>query len=703
MSSRFKKRPRSRNIEYADEDGWFSVSRGAPNDNNSNNEIGNHHNCNNFTVRMMPPSLMSGRIHNKATEIVLRGCGRLSYVQTTPSRSDNEDDVATNSSLEVLGYRMEPEEILLYEVLPWESGIPVTLFNPNTTLRIQLAEEEEQQQQEEDELAPDTTTVEKDLNNSKKRMNNSTVPFICSPSDPYARPTIIPKSWIDAVDTIISRQSALSSEPRRRLWVAFAGGKNVGKSTCLKYCAHRLLSSSSSQKRKVAILDVDPGQPILGLPGTLQLSVIQTPLLATSTASSSTRQQQQQQVVRSLFFGSVSSSTDPGLYLSQVHELLQIAESLVLHADDDNEDDNHNYNCNNGNSIPILINLDGWIHGLGRQILSTVLGYITTNITCQDNPPPLKDAHIVVISGDSASKQLDLSHDITDPNTSVHPCWAFNSIHNHNDETNDTTVQPPSPPSQPQTQLQQCMAESMQVENNNGRGSDGDNGTGNDDADHMDDADDDDEDDDDDNDVVVESSQQQQHPQPPPSRQHRGMATHSTPAATIRGVRLVSYFVPHLFTNTRLLNKSQGIDDPSCEIALSLAAERPYAVSIDAIPIRYPPTISNLPEEMRMDALNESIVGLLTDNGDCRGLGLVRAIDRIHRILYLLTPIPDISIVCTLTVATFHLPVEASFLGVQSETFRYQAFDDKLDTILGANPMKSRNNIARRSGMQNTR
>jgi polynucleotide 5'-kinase involved in rRNA processing len=679
-STRFKKRPRSRNSynnnnnddgddnydadDNVDDGGWLSYSVSRENFPNGNT----------FTVRMATTSTYDTSSQN--TEIVLRGCGSLSYEAPT-SYNDEDNNNKPLSCLEVLGYSLKPDEILPYEVLPWESGIPITFLDPNMSLRIQIEEEEEKEENRQENEAEDP--------NGNRRMDHSTPysKFLCSPSNPSARPTIIPNSWIDAVDQIIRRRGT-EQQPQssRRLCVAFAGGKNVGKSTCLKYCAHRLLSSSSQRhKQKVAILDADPGQPILSVPGILQLSVIETPLLATRIISSSTTSSEQQCrqhcVIRSLFFGSVSSSADPVLYLSQVRELLHISETLL---DDDN------------GHIPVLVNLDGWIHGLGRQILSTMLGYITTTTTtaCHYH----QDSHVVVISGDSASKQLDLSPDVTDP-TKLHTCWAFNSIHNRNEESYT-----PPPPQQELQQQQPCTSDSMQVvENDNGRGH-RDDGVTNNDVDEVDDADDDNDD------VVVEISAQKYPPprqQPPPPQQQRVIATHSIPAATIRGVRLVSYFVPHLFTNTRLLNKSPGIDDPSCEIAMSLAAQLPYAVSIDAIPIRYPPEISTLPEDLRMDALNESIVGLLTETGNCQGLGLVRAIDRIHRILYILTPIPDISTVCTLAIATFHLPMEASFLGVQSESFRYQALDDKLDTILGATPMKSRNNIVRRSGIQNAR
>ena len=157
----------------------------------------------------------------------------------------------------------------------------------------------------------------------------------------------------------------------------------------------------------------------------------------------------------------------------------------------------------------------------------------------------------------------------------------------------------------------------------------------------------------------------------------------------------------------------QGIDDPSCEIASLLARVRPYAVSLDEISIRYTsPELERdiMSEERLCDAINGSIVGLCCRGDDaamavrfpCVGLGIVRSIDRIKRLLYILTPVPEIdmrSVNCLTVGSNVHLPIEFFFLGVCSDSFPYITFESdnacSMD-VFGADPMKSRKNISRR-------
>lgn len=54
------------------------------------------------------------------------------------------------------------------------------------------------------------------------------------------------------------------------------GGKGVGKSTMLRFLVNRLLSSG---KEEVLLIDFDPGQNEVTVPGCLSLSIIRKPLL----------------------------------------------------------------------------------------------------------------------------------------------------------------------------------------------------------------------------------------------------------------------------------------------------------------------------------------------------------------------------------------------------------------------------------------
>lgn len=62
-------------------------------------------------------------------------------------------------------------------------------------------------------------------------------------------------------------------ESKTRLFVC--GGKGTGKSTFLRYAVNKLLNSF----KKVVYIDLDPGQPEFGVPGTISVTVVEKPLL----------------------------------------------------------------------------------------------------------------------------------------------------------------------------------------------------------------------------------------------------------------------------------------------------------------------------------------------------------------------------------------------------------------------------------------
>jgi polynucleotide 5'-kinase involved in rRNA processing len=107
-------------------------------------------------------------------------------------------------------------------------------------------------------------------------------------------------------------------------------------------------------------------------------------------------------------------------------------------------------------------------------------------------------------------------------------------------------------------------------------------------------------------------------------------------------------------------------------------------------------------DRAKLDVLNGSIVGLLSEdeNSDsccCLGLGIVRAIDRVQRLFYILTPVGHgcLKDVKMLRKGTLELPIECLNRGKYSEGFPYLACKRKV-LGLGGEAMKSRNNIVRR-------
>jgi hypothetical protein len=80
-------------------------------------------------------------------------------------------------------------------------------------------------------------------------------------------------------------------------------------------------------------------------------------------------------------------------------------------------------------------------------------------------------------------------------------------------------------------------------------------------------------------------------------------------------------------------------------------------------------------------------------------------VDRVKRIFYILTRVDheELESVNVLCLGSISLPLEATFRGVYAESSPHLAFEmeGKNDNVLGAEPMKSRNTIGRKSLAKN--
>jgi polynucleotide 5'-kinase involved in rRNA processing len=215
------------------------------------------------------------------------------------------------------------------------------------------------------------------------------------------------------------------------------GAKGVGKSTLLRYLTNRILSASPSSRsdpneiggiQEVAILDTDVGQPELAPPGLLRLSIVRKPLLQPPywnlvgeamidgeekfNGGGGDRDNEQQgpchvpqqehsrltehdpesdedeenenggvEVVSSVFFGASTSKVDPTRYINAVQFLMEKYETEVAHS--------------GPYPIPLLINMDGWVKGVGYQILTALTD-------------SLGPTHFVQILGDTPGQTFDL-------------------------------------------------------------------------------------------------------------------------------------------------------------------------------------------------------------------------------------------------------------------------------------------------------
>jgi hypothetical protein len=462
--------------------------------------------------------------------------------------------------------------------------------------------------------------------------------------------------------------------------IVVAGAKGVGKSTCVRYTVNRLLSSGYE---KVVVLDADPGQPELSPSGMLTLTTVTGPLLQqpyhhmviAGTSSSSTtnssdendndehdadadanettastltrrhhgsgNREHAHRHEQAYFFGSSTSQTDPVRFLECVAALVQSYENMVL-------EQGSNSNNNSNRCIPLVVNLDGWVKGLGEQILHALLSQ------------HLRPHHVLQIVGDLKSKTFDLSDAVADTPTVLHVAYAYNSMQ-------DSFVG-----------HENVNASTKSLSNGNGSGRAG-------------------------------GASNRAHQRVP-------VQSFSISAVNLRAQRLATYFC-----GTRVWDSvgfgQNGIDDPVCKIANHLAAVKPYIVPWEAVDWQHfalPDSSGDIVSpDMILNALNGSVVGLChrefdgNDNASenhllsCAGLGLIRGIDRVRQLFFVITPVApeQLARVNVLSRGIISLPLEFYFRGVRSECFPYQACDDskQLD-ILGADPMFSRNSIARKGG-----
>jgi hypothetical protein len=322
------------------------------------------------------------------------------------------------------------------------------------------------------------------------------------------------------------------------------------------------------------------------------------------------------------FFGSNTSQNDPVRYLECVAALLQSYEHLV---------ETHKSSGSNSSSIPLIVNLDGWVKGLGEQILQAMLGQ------------HIRPNHVVQIIGDLKSKVFDLSAQVTDP-TVLHVAYAYNSVqdrfvgHDEGDCDESTTIT--------------TATNSMSY-----YGPSGGDGSGGGRVSHRR--------------VPVQSF--------------------SISAANWRAQRLATYFCGARVWDSVGFGQN-GIDDPACKIANHVAAVKPYIVPWEAVDWQHfalPDTSGDIVSpDMILHALNGCVVGLCRrQSGDCTsenhllscvGLGLIRAIDRVRQLFFVITPVAPEQLVSVnvLSRGMISLPLEFYFRGVRSEGFPYQACDD---------------------------
>lgn len=125
-----------------------------------------------------------------------------------------------------------------------------------------------------------------------------------------------------------------------------------------------------SRYRKVAFLECDIGQSEFTPVGMVALHVVETPALGAPFTHP-------RQPYRAFYVGNSTPRDDPDYYISCVKELVKTYYGQVSHTrtwTDDDEDDYHS-DDDEDEHIPLIINTQGWIKGMGYDLLLQLLAY----------------------------------------------------------------------------------------------------------------------------------------------------------------------------------------------------------------------------------------------------------------------------------------------------------------------------------------
>ncbi|KAI8611895.1 Pre-mRNA cleavage complex II protein Clp1-domain-containing protein [Chytriomyces sp. MP71] len=391
--------------------------------------------------------------------------------------------------------------------------------------------------------------------------------------------------------------------------VCVVGSKGLGKSTMSKYLVNQLLS----KHEKVAFLDCDLGQPEFTVSGQVSLHVVSDPLLSPAFAHI-------RQPLHSCYVGATSPKNDPDYYISCVIELWRVYVSQIP-------------------EVPLVINTDGWVKGMGFDLLMHSLKQI-------------RPTHVVQLGIDPSSSSA-AAKNIRDD---------LNSILNESVELHPVGI---------------CQ------------------------ADGFDDS--------------------------------LARAAPKYSAADMRSLATISYFA-QLTGNPAapyLVHKGNYSPPLTWNFGETLASRVPYSVEWKYVKLRF--LNVEVPFSQSLIALNGSLVGLIEDtvayistkeddleidckdlriipsdlqippqHQHCVGLGIVRGIDPVSRIFYVVTPVPADQLErVNLIVRGFGMEYPASMLTDGFENVRttvpyatYTAAEG-----IGAIAKKPRSNLLRRKNL----
>ncbi|KAI9316374.1 Pre-mRNA cleavage complex II protein Clp1-domain-containing protein [Dichotomocladium elegans] len=181
-------------------------------------------------------------------------------------------------------------------------------------------------------------------------------------TQPGLRAIEIPDSWNRNINAIIDDAESSKKNPVS----VVCGAKDVGKSTFVRYFVNCLLN----KHQKIAYLETDIGQSEFSPYGMITLHVLDSPLLGPPYTH------QHLTPKRSHFFGAITPRDNPSHYLRCIHQLI---DTWRL----------ENSNAADTDQLPLVINTQGWIKGLGYDLMLDIIrDPVVTDIFALQSPQP---------------------------------------------------------------------------------------------------------------------------------------------------------------------------------------------------------------------------------------------------------------------------------------------------------------------------
>lgn len=178
--------------------------------------------------------------------------------------------------------------------------------------------------------------------------------------------SIVSDAWLLGLDDLL-KDALGQRNGGEALRIAVCGAKGMGKSTLGRLVVNTLLNCFPM----VAFLETDVGQPEFTPPGLVSITLIKHIVVGPPHIH-------QKHPARAHFIGDTSPKSDTALYTKSV-------EALVSWFGD--------YCMRRGISIPLVCNTNGWIRGVGLEVLKQIL--------CVLDP-----THIFQMTSSTASKNL---------------------------------------------------------------------------------------------------------------------------------------------------------------------------------------------------------------------------------------------------------------------------------------------------------